>query len=105
MLFYYSFYLPVALGMITEGITDRDIYNKAREIVILIGEFFQIQDDLTSKFSPGHYLIFEGSDEKARKTEYGEYGKFFKIENIFFENIKNTMLMINKKLHCQYLAK
>lgn len=42
---FYSFYLPVACGMIVSGITDVELYNKAREILLIMGEYFQIQDD------------------------------------------------------------
>ena len=40
---YYSFYLPVACGMIIAGIQDVALYNTAREILLIMGEYFQIQ--------------------------------------------------------------
>ncbi len=67
---YYSFYLPVALGMITEGITDRDIYNKAREIVILIGEFFQIQDDYLDCYGDPDVIGKIGTDIQDNKCSW-----------------------------------
>ena len=42
---FYSFYLPVALGMIVSGINDAALYDKAREILMIMGEYFQVQDD------------------------------------------------------------
>ena len=42
---YYSFYLPVALAMYMMDITDKEIHEKAKEILLEMGEFFQIQDD------------------------------------------------------------
>jgi len=42
---FYSFYLPVALGMIVSGISDAALYDKAREILMIMGEYFQVQDD------------------------------------------------------------
>lgn len=42
---YYSFYLPVALAMRLYGITDPRLYAVAEDILVDIGEFFQVQDD------------------------------------------------------------
>ena len=43
---FYSFYLPVAIGMIVSGVSDKDSYKVARRICCLMGEYFQIQDDV-----------------------------------------------------------
>jgi hypothetical protein len=32
------------------GITDTELYNKAREILLIMGEYFQIQDDYLGTF-------------------------------------------------------
>lgn len=42
---FYSFYLPVAAAMYLADITDTKIHEVAKEILLEIGEFFQIQDD------------------------------------------------------------
>jgi farnesyl diphosphate synthase len=55
---FYSFYLPVACGMIIAGIHDRALYDTAREILLIMGEYFQIQDD---------YLDCYGSPEVIGK--------------------------------------
>lgn len=47
---FYSFYLPVALGMIISGVRDVAMYDKAREILCIMGEYFQIQDDYLDCF-------------------------------------------------------
>jgi len=47
---FYSFYLPVACGMILAGITDPLLYDQAREILLVMGEYFQIQDDYLDCF-------------------------------------------------------
>jgi farnesyl diphosphate synthase len=39
---FYSFYLPVALGMIVSGVTNRKLYDKAREILVIMGKYFQV---------------------------------------------------------------
>ena len=42
---FYSFYLPVALALYLHNITDDKLLEKAKEILLEMGEFFQIQDD------------------------------------------------------------
>ncbi|CAD6972897.1 unnamed protein product [Tilletia controversa] len=42
---FYSFYLPVALAMRMAGITDDAQYKAALDILIPLGEYFQVQDD------------------------------------------------------------
>ncbi|KAN0061506.1 Farnesyl pyrophosphate synthetase [Thecaphora frezii] len=42
---FYSFYLPVALAMRMAGITDEALYKYALDILIPMGEYFQVQDD------------------------------------------------------------
>ena len=43
---FYSFYLPVAIGMIMSGVKDKTAYKSAKKICCLMGEYFQIQDDV-----------------------------------------------------------
>jgi len=47
---FYSFYLPVACGMLLAGIKDPALYDQAREILLIMGEYFQIQDDYLDCF-------------------------------------------------------
>lgn len=42
---FYSFYLPVALAMQMSGVTNPDSYKKALDILLPLGEYFQVQDD------------------------------------------------------------
>ncbi len=42
---FYTFYLPAASAMHLSGITDPAAFAKANEICMLLGQFFQIQDD------------------------------------------------------------
>ena len=42
---YYSFYLPVSLGLHIAKVTNQDLFKKAEQVLILMGEYFQIQDD------------------------------------------------------------
>ncbi|KAE8224005.1 hypothetical protein CF326_g8107 [Tilletia indica] len=60
---FYSFYLPVALAMRMAGITDESQYKAALDILIPLGEYFQVQDD---------YLDCYGTPEMI-----GKIGEFF----------------------------
>merc|ERR1712113_604278 len=42
---FYSFYLSVAMAMNMCGITDEEYYVTAKKICMIMGEYFQIQDD------------------------------------------------------------
>lgn len=42
---YYSFYLPVSLGMYIVQVKDNEVFKQAELILLKLGEFFQIQDD------------------------------------------------------------
>jgi len=42
---YYSFYLPVSLAMTMAGITDQELFEGARTILLEIGHYFQVTDD------------------------------------------------------------
>ena len=49
---FYSFYLPVALGMTVAGIKDQAAYDAARDPLLLMGVYFQAQDDYLDAFAP-----------------------------------------------------
>ncbi|KDQ06585.1 hypothetical protein BOTBODRAFT_181455 [Botryobasidium botryosum FD-172 SS1] len=59
---YYSFYLPVALGMRMCHITDESHYERAKSILIPLGEYFQVQDDYLDGFAPPELLGKIGTD-------------------------------------------
>lgn len=40
---YYSYTLPVGLGMLLANITDKEVLRKTEDICLDIGKFFQIQ--------------------------------------------------------------
>lgn len=44
---FYTFYLPIAIGMITSGVpsSNKQAYQLAQKICCIMGEYFQIQDD------------------------------------------------------------
>ena len=67
---FYSFYLPVALAMIQAGITDRSLYNKAREVLCIMGEYFQIQDDFLDCYGTPEQIGKVGTDIKDNKCSW-----------------------------------
>ncbi|KAJ1451693.1 isoprenoid synthase domain-containing protein [Pelagophyceae sp. CCMP2097] len=64
---YYSFYLPVAMAMILSGITDRSEYDAAREILIIMGIYFQAQDDYLDAFGTPEQIGKIGTDIQDKK--------------------------------------
>jgi farnesyl diphosphate synthase len=67
---FYTFYLPVALGMIVSGITDRKLYAKAREILLIMGEYFQIQDDYLDCYGAPEVIGKIGTDIQDNKCSW-----------------------------------
>eukprot|EP01038_Epipyxis_sp_PR26KG_P008502 gene8502-11494_t len=67
---FYSFYLPVALGMIVSGITDPTLYNKAREILLIMGEYFQVQDDYLDCYGAPEDIGKIGTDIQDSKCSW-----------------------------------
>ncbi|KAF8339695.1 farnesyl-diphosphate synthase [Cantharellus anzutake] len=67
---WYSFYLPVALAMRYHGITSEDQYKLAENILIPLGEYFQIQDDYLDCFAPPEKLGKIGTDILDNKNSW-----------------------------------
>ena len=42
---YYSFYLPVQLGMILAGVQNAELYRQAECILLAMGHLYNVQDD------------------------------------------------------------
>jgi farnesyl diphosphate synthase len=40
---FYSFYLPVALAMIMGGVKDKKVFDQAKDILVPLGVYFQVQ--------------------------------------------------------------
>merc|ERR1719446_852888 len=64
---FYSFYLSVALGMIVAGIQDINEYNAAREILIIMGVYFQAQDAFLDCFGTPEQIGKIGTDIQDKK--------------------------------------
>jgi len=64
---FYSFYLPVAMGMILAGITDKKEYDAARDILVIMGVYFQAQDDYLDAFGTAAQIGKVGTDIQDKK--------------------------------------
>jgi len=64
---YYSFYMPVALSMLMAGITSRPAFETAKEILLPMGEYFQIQDDYLDCYGDPAVIGKVGRDIEENK--------------------------------------
>lgn len=67
---YYSFYLPVALAMFMCGINSEKDLKQVRDILIPLGEYFQIQDDYLDCFGTPEQIGKIGTDIKDNKCSW-----------------------------------
>jgi len=67
---YYSFYLPVALAMFAAGINDEKDLKQASDILIPLGEYFQIQDDYLDCFGKPEDIGKIGTDIQDNKCSW-----------------------------------
>lgn len=67
---FYSFYLPVAIGMITSGVEDEEAYDLAKKICLKMGEYFQIQDDYLDCFGDPQVIGKIGTDIQENKCSW-----------------------------------
>jgi len=64
---YYSFYLPVALALYYNGLATPSNLKQAHDILIPLGEYFQIQDDYLDAFGDPSFIGKIGTDIKDNK--------------------------------------
>lgn len=64
---YYSFYLPLAAGLIITGVKDENVYKITEEICVEMGEYFQIQDDFLDCYADPKVLGKIGRDIEEKK--------------------------------------
>ncbi|KAI8393281.1 farnesyl pyrophosphate synthase [Radiomyces spectabilis] len=67
---YYSFYLPVALAMHMVGIKSELAFKQARDILIPLGEYFQIQDDYLDCYGDPAFIGKIGTDIQDNKCSW-----------------------------------
>ncbi|KAK6498740.1 Farnesyl pyrophosphate synthetase [Arthrobotrys musiformis] len=64
---YYSFYLPVALAMYMAGVATPENLKQAHDVLIPLGEYFQIQDDYLDCYGDPEHIGKIGTDIKDNK--------------------------------------
>eukprot|EP00923_Selenidium_pygospionis_P046593 GHVN01080479.1.p1 GENE.GHVN01080479.1~~GHVN01080479.1.p1 ORF type:complete len:300 (+),score=21.17 GHVN01080479.1:131-901(+) len=67
---YYSFYLPLALGMTASGVTEEYAFQYAKEFSVEIGEYFQIQDDYLDCYGDPEVIGKIGTDIEEGKCSW-----------------------------------
>lgn len=67
---FYSFYLPVAMGMRMANIRDESAYTLARNICLVMGEYFQVQDDYLDCFGDPETIGKVGTDIQDNKCSW-----------------------------------
>lgn len=64
---FYSFYLPIALGMYLSGHATEELLAQAKAILLPMGEFFQIQDDYLDCYGDPVVIGKIGRDIEEKK--------------------------------------
>lgn len=67
---FYSFYLPVALAMYMAGISSEEDLKQANDILIPLGEYFQIQDDYLDVYGDPAVIGKIGTDIQDNKCSW-----------------------------------
>mmetsp|Transcript_13916 Transcript_13916/g.24387 ORF Transcript_13916/g.24387 Transcript_13916/m.24387 type:complete len:358 (+) Transcript_13916:97-1170(+) len=67
---FYSFYLPVACGMLLAGISDSAHYKVAEMILVEMGQYFQIQDDYLDCYGDSEVIGKIGTDIEDNKCSW-----------------------------------
>lgn len=67
---YYSFALPVGLGMRLAGIHDEKMHKLSRKILLEMGHFFQVQDDYLDCFGDPEITGKNGTDIQDGKCSW-----------------------------------
>ncbi|KAI5475282.1 farnesyl diphosphate synthase [Pseudohyphozyma bogoriensis] len=67
---FYSFYLPVALAMRMSGVTNEKSYAAALDILLPLGEYFQVQDDYLDCYGKPEQIGKIGTDILDNKCSW-----------------------------------
>ncbi|KAK9807629.1 hypothetical protein WJX72_004700 [[Myrmecia] bisecta] len=67
---FYSFYLPVACGMLIGGVREEGSFDLAQEICIQMGQYFQIQDDYLDCYGDPEVIGKIGTDIQDNKCSW-----------------------------------
>jgi len=64
---FYSFYLPVALAMFQAGVATEKNLQQAKDVLIPLGEYFQVQDDYLDCYGDPEHIGKIGTDIQDNK--------------------------------------
>lgn len=64
---FYSFYLPVALAMYQAGVATEKNLQQAKDVLIPLGEYFQVQDDYLDCYGDPEHIGKIGTDIQDNK--------------------------------------
>lgn len=67
---FYSFYLPVALAMYMAGVSDQADLQQAKDVLLPLGEYFQVQDDYLDAFGDPEVIGKIGTDIQDNKCSW-----------------------------------
>lgn len=67
---FYTFYLPMALGMVLCGVNDDAVLDAAKDICLSMGEYFQIQDDYLDAYGAPEVIGKIGTDIQDKKCSW-----------------------------------
>lgn len=67
---FYSFYMPVVAGLVLVGRASEAAKAQAADILLEMGEYFQIQDDVLDCFAPPDVLGKVGTDIEDNKCSW-----------------------------------
>ncbi len=67
---YYSFFLPVACALVITGHASKDALDVSQKILVLMGEYFQVQDDYLDCYADAATLGKIGTDIQDNKCSW-----------------------------------
>lgn len=67
---FYTFYLPMALGMVLCGVDDDAVLEASKTICLSMGEYFQIQDDYLDAYGAPEVIGKIGTDIQDKKCSW-----------------------------------
>ncbi|EPY37727.1 farnesyl pyrophosphate synthase [Angomonas deanei] len=67
---YYTYWLPLTMGLLVSETAHLVNEDKVREVAILMGEYFQVQDDVMDAFTPPEKLGKIGMDIEDAKCSW-----------------------------------
>lgn len=67
---YYSFYLPVAAGLLLGGVTNDKAFELAKDLCVQMGQYFQIQDDYLDCYGDPSVIGKVGTDIEDNKCSW-----------------------------------